>query len=102
MNNKQHAIIRHVDDVKSSHIDSRVNEEYLKWLQLKYGSDNIGRMKATRGKVHDYLAMKLDYLEEGILKVDMRDYVKSMVQEFPEELYGKVKTPWNTNLISCG
>ena len=99
VNNKQHTIVWHVDDVKSSHIDSRVNDEFLKWLQMKYGSDNIGKIKATRGKVHDYLAMKLDYSEAGILKLDMRDYVKSMVQEFPEELNGKVKSPWNTNLF---
>ena len=99
VNNKQHTIVWHVDDVKSSHIDSKVNDEFLKWLQMKYGSDNIGKVKATRGKVHDYLAMKLDYSETGILKVDMTDYVKSMIQEFPEELTGKVKSPWNTNLF---
>ena len=99
VNNKQYTIVWHVDDVKSSHIDSKVNDEFLKWLQMKYGSDNIGKVKATRGKVHDYLAMKLDYSEAGILKVDMTDYVKSMIQEFPEELTGRVKSPWNTNLF---
>jgi Reverse transcriptase (RNA-dependent DNA polymerase) len=99
VNNKHHTIVWHVDDVKSSHINSRVNDEFLKWLQMKYGSDNIGKVKATRGKVHDYLAMKLDYSEAGILKVDMTDYVKSMIQEFPQELNGKVKSPWNTNLF---
>ena len=99
VNNKHHTIVWHVDDVKSSHINSRVNDEFLKWLHVKYGSDNIGKVKATRGKVHDYLAMKLDYSEAGILKVDMTDYVKSMIQEFPQELNGKVKSPWNTNLF---
>ena len=54
VNNKQHTIVWHVDDVKSSHIDSKVNDKFLKWLQVKYGSDNIGKVKVTTGKVHDY------------------------------------------------
>ena len=61
VNNKQYTIVWHVDDVKSSHIDSRVNDKFLNWLQVKYGSNSIGKIKATRGKVHDYLAMKLYY-----------------------------------------
>jgi hypothetical protein len=33
-----------------------------------------------------------------MLKVDMSDYIKSMVSEFPEEL-DKIKCPWNETLF---
>ena len=39
-----------------------------------------------REKRHVYLGMTLDYSSDGEAKVDMVDYVKEMVSEFPEEL----------------
>jgi hypothetical protein len=47
---KQHTITWHVDDVKSSHEDSMVNDEFLDWLKNKYANDNIGEVKAKRGQ----------------------------------------------------
>ena len=38
-------------------------------------------MKVTRGKVHQYLGMQLDYSVKGKLKIDMVDYVKKSVEE---------------------
>jgi hypothetical protein len=63
-----------------------------------YGDANVAPVKATRGKVHDYLAMKLDFTAPGKLKVDMTDYVDNMVKEFPEEL-SPSNYPWNDNLF---
>jgi hypothetical protein len=63
-----------------------------------YGDPKVAPVKATRGKVHDYLAMKLDFTFQGKLKVDMVSYVDSMVKEFPEELT-KSNYPWNENLF---
>ena len=85
--------------MKSSHIDSIVNDEFLKWLETTYASDEIGQVKAVRGNRHDYLAMILDFSIPGILQIDMTPYVKSMIEEFPEELSGKTKGPWNENLF---
>ncbi len=97
VNGKQHTITWHVDDLKSSHVDPKVNDDFLKWLQEKYGS--VKKVEGTRGKKHDYLAMTLDYSEPGVLKVDMVDYVKGMVEDFPEELDEKVKGPWTEKLF---
>ena len=99
VNGKQHTVTWHVDDLKSSHIDPKVNDEFLKWLNRKYASDSIGEVKAVRGRKHDYLAMVLDFNIPGVLKVDMTSYVKSMVQEFPAKLSGKTRAPWNENLF---
>jgi hypothetical protein len=63
-----------------------------------YGDEKIAPVKATRGKVHEYLAMKLDYSEKGVIKVNMVDYVKAMVNDFPEGI-SKSNYPWNENLF---
>ncbi len=38
INNKQHTVRFHVDDILSSHVDPGVNDAFLKWLNQKYGS----------------------------------------------------------------
>jgi hypothetical protein len=81
VNGKQQTVLFHVDDLKSSHVDPKVNDDFLDWLNSKYG--NYGEVKATRGKIHDYLGMTLDYSEKGKVKIAMRDYVAKMVDEFP-------------------
>ena len=43
----QHMICWHVDDLKSSHKDGAVNDEFLEWLSEKYGE--VAPVKATRG-----------------------------------------------------
>ena len=46
-----------------------------------------GKVKINRGKVHEYLGMKLDFSVKGKLKVDMHDYVKEMLESFPITLH---------------
>ena len=95
---QQHTVTWHVDDLKSSHKDPKINDLFHKWLESKYGNPEIGQVKATRGKRHDYLAMVLDYSIPGKLQVDMTNYVKDMVNEFP----GVIKPtncPWTDNLF---
>ena len=75
-----------MDDLKSSHVDTAVNEEFHSWLETKYGDDKIGAVKSKRGKVHEYLGMILDYTHPGKVKIDMKDYVEKMVVNFLEEL----------------
>ena len=68
----------------SSHMDASVNDEFLVWLNKLYGG--YGEVKATRGKVHDYLGMTFDFSEPGKVKIDMCDYINSMVDDFPENM----------------
>ncbi len=99
VNGKQHTISWHVDDLKSSHLDSKVNDQFLEWLEKTYASDDIGHVKAVHGKCHDYLAMILNFSIPDVLQVNMTPYVKSMIEEFPDKLSGKTMTPWNENLF---
>jgi hypothetical protein len=96
----QQTVTWHVDDLKSSHVDPKVNDEFLAWLKTKYASDQIGEIKAVRGTKHDYLAMTLDFSTPGVLKVDMTSYVDRMLMDFPDELSGKSKCPWSENLFT--
>ena len=98
INGKQHTITWHVDDLKSSHVDSKVNDEFHKWLQKEYGT--ITDVTATRGTKHIYLGMLLDFSTPGQVKIDMTDYVKDMIEEFPMELDGKAATPANDHLFT--
>jgi hypothetical protein len=100
VNDKQHTVRFHVDDVKSSHLDPQVNDEFLKWLNKMYG--NYGEVKATRGKIHDYLGMTFDFSEEGKVKIDMIDYINSMVDDFPVKIEGTAPTPAAEDLFAEG
>jgi len=99
VNGKQHTIVWHVDDLKSSHVDPEVNKEFLVWLNKKYADDGIAEVKATFGKVHDYLGMTLDFTEGGVLKVDMKDYVNAMIEEFSENVKVERTCPWSEKLF---
>ena len=57
--------------MKSSHVDKKENDGFHQWAEVTYGSDELGSVKVTRGKKHDYLEMILDYSETGDLLVDM-------------------------------
>ena len=83
INNEQHTITWHVDDVKSSHQDPEVNTKFAERCEKQYGSEELGHVRVTRGKIHDYLGMTLDYATKGKLKVDMREYINNMKKEWP-------------------
>jgi hypothetical protein len=93
VNRKQHTVPWHVNNLKSSHVDSKVNDQFLQWFENMYASNDIGHVKAIHGNCHDYLAMIFDFLITGVLQVNMTWYIKSMIKEFPNKLSGKQKPP---------
>ena len=100
IDNKQHTISWHVDDLKSSHVNPKVNDRFQEWLQKEYGQER--QVTGTRGKKHVYLGMLLDFSTPGEVKVDMTEYVQDMIDEFPQELKGNVASPANDNLFKVG
>jgi hypothetical protein len=80
----QHTLLFHVDDLKSSHKDSKVNDQFDKWLQGNYGEH--GEVAIHRGKIHDYLGMEIDFSKKGKVKIGMTEYVESMLEVFPEKI----------------
>jgi hypothetical protein len=89
VNGTQQTVCWHVNDLKSSHIDSQVNDKFLIWLEETYASDKIGIVKTVCGKRHDYLTIIFDFSSPGMLKVYMTPLVKSM----------STKTPWSAKIF---
>eukprot|EP00957_Ditylum_brightwellii_P108424 8271124-Ditylum_brightwellii.AAC.1 len=85
---KHMAICWHVDDLKISHIDSREVTKVLNILQKKYG-----KMRTTRGKIHKYLGMTLNFKKKGKVRVGMVKYTKEIIETFPEKIEESVNTP---------
>ena len=100
INGSQMTITWHVDDLKVSHKSEKVIDDFIKWVEDKYGDPQIGQVKAVKGKKHDYLAMNLDYSEDGKVKIDMTDYVKGILEAYPDPVKNrKVASPANENLF---
>ena len=85
VNGNQQTVCFHVDDGKISHIDPDVNTEFLEVLRKEYESifeDGTGAMKITRGHVHEYLGMKLDFAVKGEVQVTMFDHIDELITAF--------------------
>jgi hypothetical protein len=82
---KQMTICWHVDDLKASHAKSKVMDRMVKYLRQEYESifeDGSGRMVVSRGNIHKYLGMTLDYSVKGQVKISMFDYIDEILTAF--------------------
>jgi hypothetical protein len=81
-------------------VNPEVNDEFAEWCENTYGSDDLGHVVVVRVKIHDYLAMILDFTQDGALKVDMKYYSQGMLDEFPFEVKpSQTATPWTEKLF---
>ena len=101
-NGKQQTIRFHVDDIMSSHVDKKVNDKFLSWLDRNYGK--LKPVSATRGKSHEYLGMTVDFNHDGKVKFRMEDYVQKMIDEYPVNLRSSdtAMTPASNTLFEIG
>ena len=93
----QCTVLWHVDDLKISHVDSGVVDKVLRDIDDKYGKE--APITQTRGKVHEYLGMTLDYREDGVVKVTMVDYINKMLTELPTDMNGVAPSPAANHLF---
>ena len=57
VNGEQQTVCWHVDDLKISHIDPKVNEKFASDIKKIYGD----KVTVNTGDIHDYLGMDLDF-----------------------------------------
>jgi hypothetical protein len=91
---KQMTICIHVDDCKISHVDSKAVDEMIEWLRDNYEviwDDGTGKMKVSRGKVHKYLGMTLDYSVDGQCMVTMIPYIQDILAIYKKAVPGALK-----------
>ena len=98
INGKQCTILWHVDNLKLSHVDDKVNTLIVNLIDEEFGKESP--ITVTRGKVHDYLGMTLDYTEKGKVKIKMLDYLEKMLADLPKEFEGFALTPAATHLMT--
>jgi len=88
---KQCTIVWHVDDLKISHVSPDVVTGVIEQLNLEFGA--LSPLTVTRGKVHDYLGMTLDYSTPGKVRITMSDYIANMLDDLPDDMDGVAATP---------
>jgi hypothetical protein len=81
----QRTICLHVDDCKLSHCKTKVMDIMIEYLRQEYESifeDGSGAMTVSRGKIHKYIGMTLDYTIRGQVKIAMFDYIDEILTAF--------------------
>jgi hypothetical protein len=81
----QITICFHVDDCKISHRSARVVDKTIEWLRRNYESifeDGSGKMKVSRGKVHEYVGMTLDSTIAGVVRVTALKFIDEIIETF--------------------
>jgi hypothetical protein len=94
---KQCTILWHVDDLKISHVDPEAVTSIIGMIDKEFGKE--APITVTRGKVHDYLGMTLDYSTKGKVHIKMLDSVAKMLKDLPEEFDGEASTPAGNDLF---
>jgi len=96
----QFTVIWHVDDLKISDVSKEVVEDILKKLNDK--SEKESPLTICRGKVLEYLGMKIDYQQQVKVKFVIYDYVNKLLEELPTDMRGLATTPASSYLFNTG
>jgi hypothetical protein len=82
---EQMTICFHVDDCKLSHRKTKVIYSMIGYIRQEYESifkDGSVAMTASRGNIHKYIGMTLDYTVRGQVKITMFHYVDEILTAF--------------------
>ncbi len=98
INGKQLTICWHVNDLFIGHVDPTVVTSFLDWLAQRYNTEDK-KLNVVRGHKHDYLGMILDFSTSNEVKIDMINYIKKIIEAFPERITGVQSTPAGDRLF---
>jgi hypothetical protein len=96
INGKQMTVFWHVDDLKVSQLEPDEVTKFGNWLSKTYGVS----VATHQGKIHDYLGMIFDFLKEGKVMVNMIEYIKTIIGNFPEEIIATHASPAADHLFT--
>jgi hypothetical protein len=97
INGKQCTVLWHVDDIKVSHMEYKVVTHVLDLFDKEYGKE--APLVVTRGKIHEYLGMTIDYSVKGKVTIIMDPYIQGMLDDLPIDMAGEAATPAATHLF---
>jgi hypothetical protein len=84
--------------LKLSHFSEEVKTKIIKRINDEFGKE--APITFTRGKVHDYLGMTLDYSEKGKVKIKILEYVEKMLADLQAEMDGEAPSPAANHLLT--
>ena len=84
LNNEQVTVQFHVDDLKVSHKDQVVLDDFLNDLRSEFGQED--ELTENKGLGHEYLDITIDYLIAGKVEFTMFDYLEDVIVEAADDL----------------
>ena len=84
VNSEQITIQFYVDDLKVSHKDHAVLDDFLDDLRSEFGQ--VDELTKNKGLVHEYLGITIDYSIAGKVVFTMFDYLENMIFEAADDL----------------
>ena len=90
-------IVWHVNNRKILHEDPAMLTDILKHLTKRFGIE--ASLNISCRDVHEYLGMTLDYSEQECVKINMKDYIASILDEVPASMEGTTRTPTSSRLF---
>ena len=84
VNGEQLTTVWHVENCKISHKDKAVVSDTIRKLEERFGKESS--ITVTRGPVHDYLGMTIDYSTKGEVKFYMYNYLEQVLSEVDHSL----------------
>ena len=67
----------------------------IQWLESEYGE-----LHRARGKRHDYLGMWINYSIPGEVRISMEEYLRGLLDDFPEDITETLEAPSKSNLFN--
>jgi hypothetical protein len=90
------AVCWHVDDLKVLHMNPGEITIFGEWLSATYGVT----VATHRGKVHNYLGMIFNYSKNRKVMINMIEYIKNIITDFPEEITAVQTSPAADHLFT--
>ena len=98
VNEEQLTVQFHVDYLKASHKEQKVLDGFLNNLRTEFGQED--KLAETKGLVHEYLGITIDYLLPGKVVFTMFDFLEDIIVEAPDDLKkSRLFYPGNDRLL---
>jgi hypothetical protein len=82
----------HVDDLLVGHKSPTTVTNTLNWLKELYETPDKP-LAATRGNLHDYLGMNINFSQPGSVSFDMIPCITKVLHDFPKKITGVASSP---------
>lgn len=71
-------------DLKLSHADQNALEDAISTLEIEFGKEVS--LTITRGSIHEYLGMTINFLNPGKVIFSIMKYINQLIAKTPKEL----------------